>query len=102
MQNDQREATRWSFYENAIINLAYSAHKLLVLFGDGAQNTAGIAHCHHVIGDIVSHHAAGADNNVAANGHTGHYHAVAAEPNVVSHGDGGPCGWDDGQYRIRS
>jgi hypothetical protein len=66
----------------------YSPNQALILFRNGTQHTAGIAHCHHIIGNVVGHNAACADHHIAADGHTGHHHAVTAKPDIITHGDG--------------
>ena len=41
------------------------------MFVDFAKRTTGVAHCHGVVGDILRHHAARADDCVPANGYAG-------------------------------
>lgn len=60
---------------------------LFVLIGDGTDDMAGIADSHRVIGDVLHHDAAAADNHIAADGHARHHLHACADPDIVPHCD---------------
>lgn len=61
---------------------------MLVGFGDGSDHAAGIAHGYGVVGDVVHHYGATANDYVGADGDTGHHLHTATYPYIVAHGDG--------------
>ena len=48
---------------------------------------AGIADSHRVIGDVLHHDAAAADDHIAADGHARHHLHACADPDIVPHRD---------------
>jgi len=61
-----------------------SVHRNKVFVRNLANNTAGITAGQNIVGNIVTHNAAAANDNIAANGHAGHNYASAADPYVVT------------------
>ena len=61
---------------------------MFVGFGNGADWTAGIADCYHVIRDVFYHYGATANDYVRTNLHAWHYMYACANPYIIAHRDG--------------
>ena len=57
-------------------------------FGDGADDTAGVAGCQRVGRDVPCDHAACADDAACSDGDTAAHGDVARQPAVIANGDG--------------
>ena len=51
---------------------------------DGTHHTAGIAHGHHIGGDVPGDDAARAHHGIVSDGHAGKDHGVGSDPDVVA------------------
>ena len=61
---------------------------MFVGFGDGADWTAGIADCYHIIRDVFYHYGATANDYVRTYLHAWHYMYACANPYIIAHRDG--------------
>ena len=59
----------------------------MVLFGERANDAAGIAVCQHTGGNVFGDNASGTDDAAASDGHTGKNRDITAEPNVIAQRD---------------
>ena len=71
-----------------------------VLFGDLADDAAGVAGRQHPVRDIVQDHAARADHHIVADGHAADNRHAAADPDIVADPDGLGVFGDGGQTVI--
>ena len=65
------------FWDGSIVVI-----EVLIMLSNRPQNPAGIAHRHHIGGDIFGHHAASTDDGIVADGDTGHDDDAGAQPAV--------------------
>ena len=61
---------------------------MFVGFGDGSDHAAGVAYGYRVVGDVVHHYGAAANDYVGTDADTRHHLHSATYPYIVAHGDG--------------
>ena len=71
-----------------IIHIKFPVFKIVfsILLRDCAQHPAGIAHCDHIIRNILCHNAPGADYHIVPNGYARIDHCIASQPYIVADG----------------
>lgn len=59
-----------------------------LLLVNGFDDTAGIAHCQCIVGNVARDHRTGFDGDIVANRYPRQYRHVATYPHIIPYADG--------------